>query len=396
MASLFNLQKIRNKLILALLLVTLIPITVIGGYAIYSSTHNLQESSLEHKKNKLALVEERIENYFSGIESDLFYLRDSSALDLYLSALDAGKAHSENLLLTNLRNNFLKFSRQKKIYSQVRFLDKEGFEIVRVDRKKSRSKAVASSDLQDKKDRVYFEEAIKLEKGQRYVSSLSLNRENGEIEKPINPTQRFATPVFDKKNNLQGVIVLNLKVDRIMRKLANAEEDQQTLLFIGDDGSYYYHNDPSKVWGGQNDLNTQQNFYKDYPQLASYLTTENNSIDTDTDVISYVNIKVDDNSLGKVIEITPKAVIFKAVNQFLYVFVAIIVVALLLALIVALLLSNSISKPVEALTDEVNKLSKGDLAHPIDVVSNDEIGELSKAIERLRKSMNILMKRTQG
>ncbi|HHC74215.1 MAG TPA: hypothetical protein ENK78_03990, partial [Thiothrix sp.] len=175
MASLFNLKKIRNKLIMALFLVTLIPITVVGGYAVYSSTQTLQESSLENKKNKLALVEERIENYFSGIESDLFYLRDSSALDLYLSALDTGKAHSENLLLTNLRNNFLKFSRQKKIYSQVRFLDKNGSEIVRIDRKKSQSKAVASSDLQDKKERAYFKEAIKLEKGHRYVSALSLN-----------------------------------------------------------------------------------------------------------------------------------------------------------------------------------------------------------------------------
>lgn len=395
MASLFNLQKIRNKLILSLLLVTLIPIAVVGGYALYSSTNTLQESALKNQTNKLALIEERIENYFSGINGDLFYLRDSSALDLYLSALDTGKAHSENLLLTNLRNNFTKFSRQKKIYSQVRFLDKNGMEIVRVDRKKGRSKAVNSNDLQNKKEHNYFVETLKLEKDQRYISVLSLNRENNQVEKPINPTQRFSTPVFDKNNNLQGIIVLNLKIDRIMEILSDASEDDQALLFIGDDGSYYYHTDPSKVWGGKNDLNTNENFYQDYPELASYITNKNDSINTLTDVISYVNIKVEDKSLGKVIEITPKSLIFKAANQFLYVFIAIMVFALLLALIVALLLSNSISKPVEALTDEVNKLSKGDLQHPIDVVSNDEIGELSKAIERLRKSMNILMKRTR-
>lgn len=390
----FSLKKIRNKLILALLLVTLIPITLVGGYALYSSTNSLRESSIDNQTSKLALINAKVENYFSGVNSDLFYLRDSSALDLYLSALNAGKAHSENLLLTNLRNSFAKFSRQKKIYSQVRFIDLEGSEIVRINRKDGRSKAVASGALQDKQDSFYVQESLKLGKDEFFISRLGLNKENGSIEKPINPIIHFATPAFDKNDKRQGVIVLSLKVDSMMKMLSDATKDKQQLLFIADDGSYYYHSDPSKVWGGEKDLATGENFYKDFPTLQQKLTGQTQSLDTDDGVLSFVNIKItDEDTLGKVIEITPKSIIYQAANQFLYVFIGIIVLALILALIVALLLSNSISKPVELLTDEVNKLSKGDLEHPIDVVANDEIGELSKAIERLRKSMNILMRR---
>lgn len=390
----FSLKKIRNKLILALLLVTLIPITLVGGYALYSSTNSLKESSIDSLTNKLALIDANIENYFSGVHSDLFYLRDSSALDLYLSALNAGKAHSENLLLTNLRNSFAKFSRQKKVYSQVRFIDLEGSEIVRVNRKDDRSKAVASGALQDKQDSLYVQEALKLDKDEFYISRLGLNQENGSIEKPINPIIHFATPAFDKNNQRQGIIVLSLKVDSIMQMMSDATQAEQQFLFIADNGSYYYHSDPSKVWGGDNDLATGENFYKDYPGLEQKLSGKNRFLDISDYVLSFVNIKIaNDNSLGKVIDITPKSLIYKPANQFLYVFIGIIILALILVLIIAILLSNSISKPVELLTDEVNKLSKGDLEHPIDVVANDEIGELSQAIERLRKSMNILMRR---
>jgi HAMP domain-containing protein len=45
------------------------------------------------------------------------------------------------------------------------------------------------------------------------------------------------------------------------------------------------------------------------------------------------------------------------------------------------------------LKDEVERLAKGDLDSSIDIETNDEIGELSHAIEKLRRSMQILMKR---
>ena len=87
----------------------------------------LQENSISTHKSKVALVTERIENYFAGIDSDLFYLRDSNALHLYFGVLKSGNSHSEQLLLTNLRSSLLKFSEQKKIYQQVRFINSDGY-----------------------------------------------------------------------------------------------------------------------------------------------------------------------------------------------------------------------------------------------------------------------------
>jgi methyl-accepting chemotaxis protein len=394
MSGLFDLKKIRNKLILALVLVTLIPITMIGGYALYSSTSTLRENGLNNQITKLALTQQQIENYFSGINSDLLFLRDSSALGLYLSALDSGKAHSENLLLTNLRNSFIKFARQKNVYSQVRFIDTNGLEVVRINQTDGQTRNVPSSELQNKIQEAYVTETLSMDNDGIYISPLGLNREEGEIQKPITPTIQFATPVFDKGNKKQGIIVLNLKVDGIMQILSNASSNDEQTLLIAEDGSYYYHRDPSKVWGGANDLNSGENFFTDFADLKDNFNKNKDTLDTNDDVISYTNVKIDDSKvLGKAINITPKATMFKAANQFLYVFIGIIVLALILALLIAILLSNSISKPIESLTESVNDLSKGDLENPIDIQTNDEINELSKAIERLRKSMNILMRR---
>ena len=66
---------------------------------------------------------------------------------------------------------------------------------------------------------------------------------------------------------------------------------------------------------------------------------------------------------------------------------------LVITFILALLLSDLITQPILTLTENVDRLSKGDLETSILVESTDEIGKLTSAIERLRKSMKILMKR---
>lgn len=390
-------DSIKNKLLLILLLVTLLPTLLIGGYTFFSTTASLKESSISAHKSRMLLVREQINGYLGNVSSDVFYLRDFPALHLYLSALESDSSHSERLLLTNLRSSFAKFSAQKKIYNQVRFIDVSGKEIVRVNHSGDKTKIVSETKLKSKKTRPYVNEALKLKKDKLLITKLDLNRELGKIEEPYNPTIRFATSVFDKKNKLMGIVVLNVKAQKIMDMIASQAADGETLSFIDNDGYYYYHSDGKKVWSSIRELNKEANLFKERPDLKDKISRASDvqNVEASDDIVTFVPVKIADESfsLGTVVDLSPKSIIFKAVNNFLYVFLGIALLALLLTVALAFFLSNSISKPLLTLTESVEKLSMGDLDTPISIESKDEIGSLAKAVELLRKSMQILMKR---
>lgn len=397
--STIKLNKIRNKLLLVLLLVTLLPTVLIGGYSLIFTTDTLRNSSLSVQASKVELISEKVKNYLSNIDSDLFYLRDSNSLSLYLSALQSDSAYKKRLMLTNLRNAFKKFARQKKIYQQIRFIDLNGTEVIRINYADGQAVNVPDTALQNKKDSEYVKATLKLKKGGLYISPLNLNRENGKVQKPIQPTIRYATPVFSKAGEKLGLIVLNVDMKNIMRIMAKEAPEGTQLQFINKDGFYYFHPDASKTWGSKNDLNNKYNIFTENPALKNLIqdSKKPESISTHDNIITYKVVKINSGktTLGTILNIAPKSLVFASASKFLYIFIGIILLALILTFALAIMLSNSISRPVIALTEDVDRLSKGDIETPIAIKSNDEIGKLATAVERLRKSMKILMRRAR-
>ena len=392
-----KLNKIRNKLLFVLLLITLLPTVLIGGYSLIFTTDTLRESSLSVQASKVELISEKVKNYLSNVDSDLFYLRDSNALSLYLSALQSDSAYKKRLMLTNLRNAFRKFAKQKKVYQQIRFINLDGKEVIRINYENGQAHNVSDTALQDKKDAEYVKATLKLGKNGLYISPLSLNREHGKIQKPIQPTIRYATPVFNKAGEKIGLIVLNVDMKNIMQIMAKEAPKGTQLQFINTDGFYYFHPDASKTWGGKNDLNTKHNIFKENPSLKNLIkqTEKTENISTNDKIITYQTVKINSGKtvLGTILNVAPKSLVFESASKFIYIFIGIMLLALLLTFILAMMLSNSISRPVIALTEDVDRLSKGDIETPIVIESNDEIGKLATAVERLRKSMKILMRR---
>ncbi len=415
-------KKIRNKLLLAMLVVTVLPLLLVGGYSLYSTTDSLRQNSISALENKVSLVSERVGNFLENISSDLFYLRDSSAVNLYLSGL-GGDNESSQLLLENLTRNLQVFSDKRKIYSQIRFINTEGMEMVRVNYDGRRTNVTAKDKLQNKKGRYYFDDAIKLKKDELMISPLDLNREKGEIEMPIRPTIRYATPVFNDKDELQGIIILNVLAKNFLNIISRESTRDETLVFIDNEGYYYHHPDENKLWGSKRDRNTGSNLFTDKPSIqkdifqmkqVGHFDADNNTSDdksasvangkhiktvghfeTGDDIAAYKPVLVNNGQhhLGTIIDFVPKNIVFEPVSLFMWIFIGIALFALLIAFLLAIMLSSSISRPLETLKDEVERLAKGDMGSAIDVETNDEVGDLSHAVEKLRRSMQILMRR---
>ncbi|WP_164520852.1 sensor domain-containing diguanylate cyclase [Vibrio aphrogenes] len=194
----------------------------------------------------------------------------SKALSDYL------ESHSEsdrNGLVSLFKNLILTF----QFYDQVRLLDLEGNEILRVDRENEGLSAVLNNDLQSKNHRYYFQQALKLNPQEIYVSPMDLNVENGKIEKPYRPTIRFITPVVNEKDHKIGLLVFNYSATELLENFRH----QITLrlngqgMLIDPHGYWLSNHDRSNEWGL--DLGKPENhFKKRYPHAWPIIKEHDN------------------------------------------------------------------------------------------------------------------------
>ena len=390
--------KIRNKLLLAFILVSLIPLIALGGYALTSISKSLREVSTGKLQDRVGLISFEIEDFLKNVSNDLFYLRDSVLLRDMVRDLAENNTADLEVMRDKLAQDFLAFSKHKKIYHQVRFLDADGMEVVRVDRVRGESLIVPKERLQNKKKRYYFADTAKLPKGELMISPLDLNREHGQVEKPLRPVIRYGTPVYDDNGHLRGIVLFNVMADTFLDLVRKKNTGKEVALFIDPKGYYYVHPDAAKEWGRKTDLGHGANFAKDYPEVADQVVGARTptTVDQKNYLVAVSPVFLDEGKtrlLGDVVDIVPSEVVFAPVVTFRNIFLAISGAVFLFTLFLALNLAKSIADPIIYLTRITHEMSKGKLATPVTVTSNDETKLLGDSVERLRKSMVILLKK---
>lgn len=231
----------------------------------------------------------KLENDFMGREfsmvlSDLHYLHH---------------AFENELLDTNnypkIAANWAEFSTHRRIYDQIRYLDADGDEKIRININEKGGYIVPGKDLQNKKDRYYFTETVKLNEESVYVSPLDLNIEQGKIEIPYKPMIRLSTPIYDEKGNLQGIIVLNYLADDMLsgfRDLAN--NSQGEIILLNANGYRLSSSNPENDWNFMFDEKKEKTFEHEFPnewkaiiENKSQFTTEEGLITATPVVLSH-------------------------------------------------------------------------------------------------------------
>lgn len=233
----FVLRRVLAILVPALALVSLV---VVGLY--YHDMSLELQIAKQSGKHVVDLQAEIITREFASVASDLNFLANQGMLGDYLSRGPISK--------DTLEKEYALFSEKRAVYDQIRYLDATGQEVVRVNFVAGKPDIVPESELQSKADRYYFARTMTLARGEIFVSPFDLNVEQNEIERPLKPVVRFATPVFDKHGVKQGILVLNYLGASLISKLAEAAEtfDGSTLL-LNRAGYFLRGPTPDDEWG---------------------------------------------------------------------------------------------------------------------------------------------------
>jgi len=213
---------------------------VFYAVSLISAAH---KAEIEDQAHQVTALRAEILTLLNSAKSDVIILEQSQEIK---SFLHKPTLINEAIVQYRLRN----FMLSKGIYDQLRLLDLNGREIVRVNRKGQDAVAVLKNDLQDKSNRYYFRSVKDLAIGEVFVSRLDLNIENGQIETPWKPVIRIATPFTDRFGHKSGVLVANLNATYLLSEfeiLFNG--DSSALRLMNDEGYWIYHPDTSKSFG---------------------------------------------------------------------------------------------------------------------------------------------------
>ncbi|MCC3407844.1 MAG: methyl-accepting chemotaxis protein [Microcoleus sp. PH2017_10_PVI_O_A] len=315
-------QKIQNRLLLLLILSTLIPVSLVGWYGISSSAAALQTLALTNLTESVTSSGEQIVNKLENISYDVLFFSKTPPIQGIIRARDGNGADKEtNSTYQNwvdrMQITFVSMMEVKPYYMQLRYIDENGNELVRVNSDGKNIKIVPNSELQNQAHRDYFYLTMKLKPGEIYVSQFNLNQERGKIEIPYKPTIRHATPIFNTKGERKGILIANSLGKNLIDIVKNLNHDKSEQAFmLNQDGNYISHFNSKKEWAYEK--KTNENIHKDYSAevATQILSGGKGSIDLGDRVISYDTVflgKQNNNKFIVIVNQAPKYSLFASV-----------------------------------------------------------------------------------
>ncbi len=221
-----------------------------GGKQIYEKEEKW-ENALEYAQ--LLGSKEIVEVFFSDFRHNLFFLRELPGTKGYVDSDFKSINYRDEV-----KEVFYEFAKVFKQYYQIKIIDSSGYEIVRVDNKRDGTTVIVpDSDLQDKKHRYYFQEAMKLDRDQMYASPIGLNIERGKIEVPYIPVIRLATPLFNSNDEKKGILILNMYFSRVLELLPESmfiQTEEGDLVSLKSDGTVDFKKSSYDFVGDEGEL----------------------------------------------------------------------------------------------------------------------------------------------
>ncbi len=215
-----------------------------------------EEALVKQQSHDLVNLQyELIRQELRSLESDLLVLSEQESLRRFLVAPNEER--------TTLEEDYVRLARVKGIYDQIRLLDTNGTEVLRVNYRQGDPQAIPLHELQGKSARYYYRQALQLSRGEVLVTPFDLNIEKGVIEEPLKPVIRLITPVDGPSGDSRRLLVLNYLGSRLLERLLESSGGARgKFLLINGDGEYLLAPQSGAAWGWM--LGHHRSFAADY------------------------------------------------------------------------------------------------------------------------------------
>jgi len=275
----------KNRLMLGFIVfgIILIGVAILSIYNLNKS--NLKIAHIDNAFEKYIEKKEFFDYQIKHIELKLQTLKNS---DIFKEYIYEGTEHE------HLKELFLTITGTSSNIMQLRYININGDEKIRIDRKEYDSIPYLLEDknLQNKANRYYFKDTLSKNKNQLWYSQIDLNKEQGKIEQPIKPVLRVGTPIF-KKDKKVGILIINIFMDKLLQKFSKAS--LYNIYLIDKNGDFISHPNKNKSWNKyiKNGFNIKNIFPNEFRNILENDKYKDKKIFSSTmDIYNSDNLKI--------------------------------------------------------------------------------------------------------
>jgi len=372
-----------SKLYFAFVITAIVPVMVAGLVGIYFSIDALRKETLHHLEQEVGSRAEGMARFFDQLTSELLYMASSSLPLGTADHLSSGPL--PDAMRRRMEGDFAAYAGSYPYIYQVRLLDADGRERVRVDQRDGHLYVVPENELQDKSGRYYVMEGMAQEPGQVYVSQLDLNVEHGRVEVPEQPVIRFATPIADRRGIKRGLLIVNLHAAFVLKQIQDMASGRGGVAYLFDRSGFYLSRSADAVQPESFRMQSVESLAAllSRPLLTRIVSLRKGMEEQGEWIVAHApiasaEILPESGSGGWAIALSfPRKRLFEAVFN-LYLLYGVLAVTLLGTGIAGFLLSRNLLRPLEQLRDEAEEIARGHFSRRVEVRGADEIADLGR------------------
>lgn len=225
--------------------------------------NTLKRAQVNMMSSDLKAYSVHLDNEMAYVTSNLLLLERVISNRDVLEVDGSGLAFTSEEDQTILEADLLDWIKNERIYDQIRVIDFNGLEMIRVNNNNGDPILVDEDDLQNKADRYYFQNSISLDNDTIYFSQIDLNVENGMIEYVDGQPKemlRIASTFYDQNDQLLGVIVVNYLAESLFHDLDTKVANDIAFSVVNEEGYYLHSIDKEIEYGFMFDERSDENF----------------------------------------------------------------------------------------------------------------------------------------
>jgi signal transduction histidine kinase len=361
----FTRLSIRTKLIAAFLTIGLIPLIVVGGFSLFTSTRAIQNLAITQVSDaRDALVH---------AEKDLRLLSHSSALITFVDFYPGnvvGKTNLDRMLSSTLRG----FAQGNAIYRQVLLSNRQGEQLYRVRRHGNGLDTQGPDPSRDLGREDFFWKTLDSRRGEIIITSSAIKEDNQD---DAEPTLSYSTAIYDRGHQQKGILTLQVLIKDLAILARSAETALGNTYLLDRQGRFLYNIDAIEqraVQGGFPGKLGQSATQQILSGTEGLITSEKDRI------IGYAPIFT---GIGGAEQFWVLAIdlsrtfVFSPVRRFLLFFGIMVLSLTVIGIVFGITASHHFTMPIVKLHRGAQMVAAGKFDQPIEVRTRDEIEELA-------------------
>ncbi len=366
------------KLLALILPLVCLPIAIVGYFSFQASVDRVNRLVRDEQMAKVKSTAGGMNDIFNYCRLDLATIASLPVLEDYFNARSFRLAAEAEFNRDNIVRLFTDFITRTAYYDQIRYLDRDGHELIKVNRREG-AVFPPEKGRSDKAQNIVFQNARQTGPNGIHVSGIIPSGSNGG--RVIQWTQS----IFSGLHEFSGVVIIDLDYEKIIRMVKDIHIGERGYAFLVDDrGSVIAHPrfEPFELHIGNFpdpsikklvlEMMTGASGWKPY-----YFENQEK-------VAAFAPIPSMKWSLAATIttdEYRKEAVAIRSRV------IKAVVITLAFAVAAVTLLTYFFLKPVRYLVRATDRIASGDPGHEIPIQSRDELGDLTRSFNRMVKNL---------